>query len=127
MKKLLVLLAITVLAAPVAALAAVKGDDSSKGENTAKIDFNVKCAKCHRATKALPKMAKSLGVDPGKLTLRTSKMNRDEMIAIVEKGKDKMPGFEKELTKEQITDIVDYILFLKMKPNISSGSPVRLY
>ena len=56
----------------------------------------------------LPKTAKVLKVDPGKLALRASKMNREEMIAIIEKGRDKMPGFEKELTKEQITDIVDY-------------------
>ncbi len=43
---------------------------------------------------------------------RQVKMNRDEMIAIIEKGKDKMPAFEKELTKEQIAAIIDYILRL---------------
>ena len=128
MKKLLVLLVLTVLSAPAAVLADAKVDSSAKVDSNAKIDFNVKCAKCHRATKTLPKTAKSLGVDPGKLTLRTSKMNREEMIAIIEKGRDKMPGFEKELTKEQITDIVDYILFLKKKTsNVRSGSPTRLF
>ena len=121
MKKLLVLLVITVLAAPVIELA------NAKSDNSAKVDFNAKCAKCHRATKALPNVAKSLGVDPGKLTLRSSKMNREEMIAIIEKGKDKMPGFEKELTKEQITNVVDYIIFLKKKPTVRSGSSTRLY
>jgi mono/diheme cytochrome c family protein len=101
MKTFLILLVIAGIAAPAAALA------------DPKIDYNANCAKCHRETKALPKMAKSLEVDPGKLTLRTSKMDRDEMVAIVGRGRGKMPGFEKELTKEQITDIVDYIIFLK--------------
>lgn len=127
MKKLLVLLLITALAAPVAALADAKGDNDTKRGSSAKIDFNGKCAKCHRATKALPNVAKSLGVDPRKLTLRTSKMNRDEMIAIIEKGRDKMPGFEKELTKEQIADIVDYIVFMKKRTNVRPGSSTRLY
>ncbi len=128
MKKLLVLLVIAVLAAPAAALADANAvtTTTTKSDNSAKIDFNAKCAKCHRATKALPNTAKSLGVDPGKLVLRTSKMNREEMIAIIEKGKDKMPGFEKELTKEQITDVVDYIIFLKKKPTVRSGSSTRL-
>lgn len=144
MKKLLVLLVITVLAAPVGALAGAMSDNNAMSigdivgasnakssdamsDNSTKIDFNAKCAKCHRATKALLKTAKSLGVDPGKLALRASKMNRDEMIAIIEKGRDKMPGFEKELTKEQIANIADYIVFLKKKANIRSGSSTRLY
>lgn len=101
MKTLFISLVLFALAAPTVGLA------------DAKIDFNGKCAKCHRATKSLPKTAKLLEVDPGKLALRNSQMNRDEMIAITEKGRDKMPAFEKELTKEQIADIVDYIIFLK--------------
>jgi mono/diheme cytochrome c family protein len=135
MKKLLILLVIAVLAAPAAAHADAMNENNAvsennvKNDNSTKIDYDVKCSKCHRETKLLPKTAKSLGVDPGKLTLRTSKMNREEMIAIIAKGKDKMPGFEKELTKEQITDIVDYIIFLKKKSNVRSGSSssTRLY
>ena len=115
MKTLFISLVLFVLAAPAAVLA------------DPKIDFNANCAKCHRANKNLPKQAKLLEVDPGKLTLRTSKMNRDEMIAIIEKGRDKMPGFEKELTKEQIADIVDYVIFLKKRSNVRSGTPTRLY
>jgi mono/diheme cytochrome c family protein len=146
MKKSLILLLITVLAAPVAVLADVvsdnnplsnnspMGDSNAASDNTAtgvsntKIDFNLKCAKCHGATKSLPKTAKLLGVDPEKLALRGSKMTRDEMIAIIEKGRDKMPGFEKEMTKAQITDIADYIIFMKKRSNIrSSPSSPRLY
>ncbi len=97
---------------------------------TPRSTINAKCAKCHRANKSLPKTANHWGSIPGKLSLRTSKMNREEMIAIIEKGKDKMPGFEKELTKEQITDIVDYIIFLKNQEEVSatsaSSTPMRL-
>ncbi|MCE5263971.1 MAG: cytochrome c [Deltaproteobacteria bacterium] len=101
MKKLWVFLVVAVMAAPAAAWA------------NPRIDFNAHCAKCHRANKSLPKTAKALGVAPAKLALRTSTMNREEMIAVVEKGREKMPGFEKELTKEQVTEIVDYIIQLK--------------
>lgn len=113
MKRLLVLLVITALVAPTGAFAGDVIDPDVKISSNAKIDFNAKCAKCHRTTKALPNTAKLLGVHPAKLALRASTMNREEMIAIIEKGRDKMPGFEKELTKEQITEIVDYIIFLK--------------
>lgn len=81
----------------------------------AKLDFNAKCSSCHRASKAIIKKAKILNVDPRKLTLMTSKMNREEMIAITEKGKDKMPSFEKELSKEQIADVIDYIRAFRRK------------
>jgi mono/diheme cytochrome c family protein len=103
MKKMLVLLVLVVFTSPTAALA------------DPKIDFNARCATCHRANANLPKIAKSLKVDPVKLSLRSSRMNREEMIAITEKGRDKMPGFEKELTQEQIADIVDYIIALKKR------------
>ena len=126
MKKLFVLLVITLLSAPVALLADAKFDSDAKVDSNPKIDFNAKCSKCHRASKNLLKQAELLGVDPAKIALRGSKMTREEMIAITEKGKDKMPGFEKELTKEQIADVVDYILSLKKRPNISrSTNPKR--
>jgi mono/diheme cytochrome c family protein len=61
----------------------------------------------------LPKTARLLKVDPKKLALKGSQMNRDEMIAMTQKGKDKMPSFEKELTQDQIAAIVDYIMAVK--------------
>ncbi len=79
-------------------------------------DYKYKCAGCHGANVSLlPKTARLMQVDPKKLALKGSTMNRDEMIAIVQTGKDKMPGFEKELTKEQIAGIIDYIIFLRKK------------
>jgi mono/diheme cytochrome c family protein len=103
MKTLLISIVLFVLAVPTAALA------------DARMDFNAKCANCHRATGRMLKAAKQLNVDPKKLTLMTSEMSRDEMIAIIEKGKNKMPSFEKDLTKDQITAIADYILLFRKK------------
>ncbi len=115
MKRLSVLLLIALFAAPAVGLA------------DPKVDFNAKCAKCHRATKALPNMAKQLGVDPGKLALRDSRMNKEEMIAIIEKGRDKMPGFEREMTREQVSVLVEYIMFMKDRKTLPKGDPGRLY
>jgi mono/diheme cytochrome c family protein len=102
MKKLLITLVLIMFAIPSVALA------------DASIDYKTKCAACHGAkANLLPKTARLLKVDPKKLALKASDMSREEMIAIIEKGRDKMPGFEKELTKEQITDIVDYVIALR--------------
>jgi mono/diheme cytochrome c family protein len=79
-------------------------------------DFKTKCAACHGAGgNLLPKTARLLKADPKKLALKASELNREETIAVIEKGRDKMPAFEKELTKEQITDIADYIIAFKNK------------
>jgi mono/diheme cytochrome c family protein len=79
-------------------------------------DFKAKCAGCHGASgNLLPKTARLLKVDPKKLALKASQMNREEMIAIVGKGKDKMPAFEKELTKDQIISVIDYVVSLRKK------------
>jgi mono/diheme cytochrome c family protein len=79
-------------------------------------DFKTNCIACHGGSgKTNLRRANILKIDPRKLYLQASEMNKDEMIAIIEKGKDKMPGFAKKLTKTQITDIVDYVLSLKNK------------
>jgi mono/diheme cytochrome c family protein len=101
MKKMLISLVVILFVAPTIAMA------------DGRADYRAKCAACHGATKgSYPKLARVLKVPPLKLALGASKMNRDEMIAIVEKGKDKMPGYEKELTREQIAAILDYAVAL---------------
>jgi mono/diheme cytochrome c family protein len=82
------------------------------GEN----DYQARCAVCHGVKGILlPKTAKLLKVDPKKLSLTASQMNKEEMIQIAQKGKDKMPSFEKEMTRDQIGAIVDYIMSLRKK------------
>lgn len=81
-----------------------------------KADFTANCAKCHGGNaKTNARRALLLKIDPKKLYLNASEMNKEEMVAIIEKGKNQMPGFEKQLTKEQITAIVDYVMDLKKK------------
>jgi mono/diheme cytochrome c family protein len=80
------------------------------------LDYKAKCAACHGpSVNSVPRTARLLKADPRKLALKTSSMNREEMIAIAEKGKDKMPSFEKELTKDQIGAIIDYVMAQKNK------------
>lgn len=99
MNKMVIAIVLAVLAAPMVVFA----DGRS--------DYKAKCAGCHGANGMVnPKKAKALQVDFKKLTLTSSKMNKTDMTATIEKGKDKMPGFEKELTKDQIEAIVDYIM-----------------
>ena len=106
MKKFLSMLVLAVFAMPPFARADVN------------IDYKTKCASCHGAhANLLPKTAKLLKVDPKKLALKASKMSKEEMIAIIEKGSGKMPGFEKELTKKQITEIVDFLIAVRIKKN----------
>lgn len=100
-KKMMCLWAIAIMSTP------------ATGFADAKVDFNAKCAMCHRTNANIVKKAQMLNVHPAKLALKNSKMTREEMIAITEKGKDKMPGFEKELTRGQIEEVIDYILALK--------------
>lgn len=89
-------------------------------------DYKAHCANCHGANALLTvKTARKLGVDPRKLSLMASKMNKEEMAAIIVTGKDKMPGFEKELTKEQIAGIVDYLLESREK-KIKKESLIRI-
>jgi cytochrome c5 len=104
MKKILFALVLVLFTAPTAVLADVG------------IDYKTKCAACHGANaNLLPKTARLLNVDPKKLALRTSQMNKEEMIAIIEKGKDKMPSFEKDLTKDKVNALVDFLMSLRKK------------
>jgi quinohemoprotein ethanol dehydrogenase len=104
MKKLLIPIILLSLMAPTLALA-----DGLK-------DFRTHCITCHGGNaKTNIRRASILKIDPTKLYLPASQMNAEEMIAIIEKGKDKMPGFEGKLSKDQITAIVEYIRSEKKK------------
>ncbi|MGC1402197.1 MAG: c-type cytochrome [Thermodesulfobacteriota bacterium] len=104
MKKMLILMCLIGLALPTMALADVMAD------------YEANCLKCHSLdAKTNVRWALRLKIDPKKIYLPSSQMNKDMMITIIEKGKGRMPSFEKKLSKEQITDIVDYVLSLREK------------
>lgn len=90
-----------------------------------RIDYRAKCASCHGANALTTiRTARKLGIDPKRLSLMDNTLTRDEMIAITEKGKDKMPGFEKELSKERIGAVIDYVLDYRAK-RIKQNSMIR--
>jgi mono/diheme cytochrome c family protein len=104
MKKILILTCLFGFVLPTMAL----GD----GKN----DFNAHCSQCHGGNaKTNARRALLLKIDPKKLYLKASEMNQTEMVEITEKGRNQMPGFEKQLTKEQIAAIVEYVMTLKKK------------
>jgi mono/diheme cytochrome c family protein len=106
----------TVLAASPSNSRTDLGIERTTGPATGRSDYRANCAKCHGANALLTmKTARQLHMDPRKLSLMASEMNREEMIGITEKGKGKMPGFEKELAKERIAAIVDYVLDFRAK------------
>jgi len=77
--------------------------------------FKAKCAMCHGADgKGDVPMGKKFGLkDLGSAEVQgQTDAQLNDMIA---KGKDKMPGYEGKLTKEQITGLVGYIRGLGKK------------
>lgn len=79
-------------------------------------DYKAQCARCHGAdAKGNAKLATALKVDPAKLNLSAGKMTEAEQVAITAKGKDKMPAFDKKLSKEQIDAIIKHSMALAKK------------
>ena len=77
-------------------------------------DYNAHCASCHGPHGVVrTEKARALKQDIKKLSLRASKMNKAEMIARIETGHGIMPGFKKEMSRERISAIVDYVLALR--------------
>lgn len=110
MKKLLVALVLFFFFAPTTGLA------------DGRTDYRAKCAYCHGANDLMAmRTARKLNIDPRKLSLMASEMSRNDMIATIKKGKNKMPGFEKKLTNEQIAGIVDYIFDRRAKRDMKQN------
>ncbi len=102
MKKFWIPICLFALVLPVPALA------------SAEDDFNQNCSKCHGGnarTNAL--RARRFGVDIWKMYLPYSKITKEDMKAVIEKGRGKMPAFKDKLTPEQINGIADYLIAKK--------------
>lgn len=102
MKTILIVLAIGIFASPVLA------ETSGQG------DYNAYCAGCHGANANVQtEKAKRLNMDVRKLSLRASTKSKEQMIAIIETGKGDMPDFKNQLSRERISNIVDYVMALR--------------
>lgn len=78
----------------------VSGDAALLGKEI----YSSRCQVCHGAD--------GKGLDGAK-NLQASMLSKEEMIALVKKGKNTMPAFKSSLTEPQIEAVVDYIRTLK--------------
>ncbi len=77
--------------------------------------FKTKCAACHGADgKGDSPMAKKLGVRD-LASPDVQKQTDDELSAIIQKGKNKMPAYGKSLNDAQVKGLVGYIRELAKK------------
>lgn len=77
--------------------------------------YKSKCAACHGADgKGNTPVAKTLGVRDF-ASPEVQKETDAELSTILAKGKNKMPGYEKQLKESQIKDLVAYIRELGKK------------
>ena len=84
-------------------------------QNSGEATYKAKCAVCHGAdgkgeTPAGKNMKAGSFADP-----EIAKKSDDELAAIIAKGKNKMPAYEKSLKPEQVKDLVGYIRSLAKK------------
>jgi mono/diheme cytochrome c family protein len=76
--------------------------------------FTKHCISCHGTDgrgNPNPDKAKSIGVDPELMNLgraEAKSLTRDQLKAILLKGKEKMPAFEKKLKPDQVEPVLDY-------------------
>ena len=82
---------------------------SLRAQETGEALFKAKCAMCHGPDAAgKTPMGQTLKV-PNLHTEQVQKMTDTELMAVIAKGKNKMPGYEGKLTKGQIEQLVLYI------------------
>jgi len=75
--------------------------------------YKTKCAACHGSNGAGDTMlGKNLKLRP-LASDEVQKQSDDELARIISRGKDKMPPYDRKLSKDQIGDVVKYIRSLK--------------
>jgi mono/diheme cytochrome c family protein len=75
--------------------------------------YKSKCAACHGADgKGDTPAGKKLGTKDFH-SPDVAKMSDTDLFEITKKGKDKMPGYDKKLTDDQIKELVKYVRSLK--------------
>ena len=86
---------------------------NGKGDAAAgKLLFEEKCQECHNADSDEVKTGPGLkGVKDGKLP-SGMKATRDNILELVNEGRDEMPAFKDSLTGKEKEDVVAYVLTL---------------
>jgi cytochrome c6 len=101
----LLVMSLAMLALPIASIAADEGADL----------FKSKCAMCHGPDGAGKTMMGEKLKIPDLQSADVQKKSDADLKTIITKGKDKMPGYETKLSKEQIDKLVVYIRDLAKK------------
>ena len=115
MKTSSIILAATLLLSP----AVFAAGDPAKGK-----EMFVTCAGCHSLDNAQRRTAPSLASLFGKVTLRNGKRTTEESVReIVTQGYNRMPPFGYNFTREQMDDLMAYLVTLKAKPTETEVSP----
>jgi mono/diheme cytochrome c family protein len=83
-----------------------------RAEDTADL-YKTKCQACHGPDgKGDTPAGKKLGARDFH-SPEVTKLSDTELLDITKKGKDKMPGYDKKLTDDQIKELVKYVRSLK--------------
>jgi len=98
-------MALATLALPIASFAGDGGDDV----------FKSKCAMCHGPDGAGKTMMGEKLKIPDLRSADVQKKSDADLKALIAKGKDKMPGYETKLSKEQINKLVVFVRDLAKK------------
>ena len=95
-----------------AALACVVAFSAPAHAQNAETIYKGKCAGCHGADGTGSAIGKKMGVRDFH-SAEVQKQSDDELSAVIEKGKNKMPPYEKSLKPDQIKELVAYIRTMK--------------
>jgi cytochrome c6 len=88
---------------------------SAKADETGESLFKGKCAMCHGADgSGKTTMGEKLKI-PDLHSADVQKKSDADLKTIIGKGKDKMPGYESKLSKEQIDKLLEFIRELGKK------------
>jgi mono/diheme cytochrome c family protein len=110
-------LAVTGLAAPIIALAVLLTASPATGAMTdgAEATYKAKCAACHGADGGgKTPMGQKLGLRDLR-SPEVQSLSDDQLLEIIAKGKNKMPGYEKSLGAEACKQQVTYMRELAKK------------
>jgi mono/diheme cytochrome c family protein len=87
----------------------------ARAQETGETAFKGKCAMCHGPDGAGKTMMGEKLKIPDLRSADVQKKSDADLKAVIAKGKDKMPGYETKVTKEQIDALVAYIRDLAKK------------
>jgi mono/diheme cytochrome c family protein len=84
--------------------------------------YKTSCAQCHGATGEADTPAAKIFNAQSLKSPDVLKMSDAEMVALIKKGKGKMPAWEEILTDDQLKNVIEYIHTLQKSKNETGSS-----